>query len=506
MVRTAATVAVLAILAIASVAAYETYLANPGSPCKAIRGGGILRSQLSGTTFSGVIEYKLPGQNRWPNAVTTASDGSVWFAEQEVPGVAHFYPGNGTLVEYAWPGFGSPKPPDCVPNINVSGIAIWNGRVWAADEFDNRTFGLRPGDGSVVSVTSSASAPYPYWLAAGPDGNLWFTSSNMAGQPTRLGKILPDMTLNAVNLVGLGNDQPFQLDFVNSTFALLSTLNEAVNSTTHVCICTGHIYSFDPGSAGSTVTPARIGGGYRLTLPTGVTYSNGSVWVAQHGGSSVARYDLSKGTWTSYPTSVVPWTDVTLPLVVGASGSRVWFNEHYANRIALLNPISSTLTEFSESDPLPTSYQGIQNDLSIAPSQNGLWFTSLSGNYVGFVNANYQPGFSVQLRYPGCNTCLPTVYFQQQSQFGVQVTGTWSKPLSVSVSDSENYTSIPHLISLRPNATSIGPGSGPVTIFVNIHPVSRSGSSTLPPGHYTVALTVSDGLVSETVYLFINVL
>jgi len=51
--------------------------------------------------FGAVTKYLLP-QNRSPNAITVAPDGSVWFAELGVPGVAHLYQ-NGTLVEYRWP-------------------------------------------------------------------------------------------------------------------------------------------------------------------------------------------------------------------------------------------------------------------------------------------------------------------------------------------------------------------------------------------------------------------
>ena len=491
-----AVVAVVVLIAVSSFAIYEVYYATPSAPCQTIEGGGVLRTQLGGTTFGAVTEYALPGPNRWANAIANGTDGSIWLAEQEVPGVAHFFPANRTLVEYSWPGYPAPKPPDCVPTLNVSGMAVWNGRVWAADEFDNRTVGLDPGDRSVVSVDSTGRAPFPYWLTVGPDGDLWFTSNNFAGQPARLGRILPNMTLEVVDLIGLGNDQPLQLDFVNSTFALLSTLNQASNSTTHACQCTGHIYSFDPSDVGTAVTPSLVGGGYTLRLPTSLAYSNGSVWVTQHASSSLARYDFATGSWTQFPTSIVSWIGTTLPYVIQEEGGALWFNEHYANKIALLNPEQGTLTEFSESNPPIDDPTQIQNDLSIVASPQGLWFTSMTGNYLGFVSSSYDPGFSLLTSGNSTAKVVPGGIIS----FNVGVSGVWTRPMNVNVSDSEDFESVPHAITITPSVAAIPQG---VTSF-NLG-VSVSVGSEVSPGEYTLAVTVTNGNVQQTAYLFVLV-
>ncbi len=496
-------VAVLAVLAVSSFTVYEggyaahqTQTTQSAASCRFIGGGKTLRSQLNATTVGGLTEYGLPGPDRWPNAVTNASDGSIWFAEQELPGVGHFFPGNGTLVEYAWPGFSAARPPDCVPTVSVSGMAVWDGKVWAADEYDNLTVGLNPTDGSVTLVNSTKDAPFPYWLAVGPGGDLWFTSNNFAGQPSRLGRVFPNMTYQAVDLVGLGDFQPIQIDFVNSSFALLAALDQGTNSTTHGCICTGRIYSFDPSPEASNVVPALIGEGYKLVLPTSVTYLNGSMWVSQHDASSVVRYDFATRAWTKYPTSTVPWIDVTLPYVIQAGGGVVWFNEHYANKIAMLNPRDGTLTELSEANPPISSPNDIQNDLSIAAVPGGLWFTSMSGNYLGFASSSYSPGFT--LMASGNDTAAMSQ--GEGATFALKVAGTWSGPMNVTVSDSENYQSIPRSFMIIPSVSVIQPGSSSFSLGVNV----TSGVST-PPGNYTIAVTVTDGDIQLTAYLFILV-
>ncbi|MDE1858501.1 MAG: hypothetical protein KGI26_05505 [Thaumarchaeota archaeon] len=471
---------------------YEAYYLPQQPACDPVVPGSISRTQVSSVTFGAVTEYKLPSQGRWPNAVTAAPDGSVWFAEEEIPGVGHLYPGNGTLVEYAWPGYATPKPPDCLYAASSSGIALWDGRVWAADEYGNAILGVNPGDGSTVRINTTAGALYPYWLAAGPDGNLWFTSDNTPGS---LGRIFPNLTLSVVRLNGIGTDEPIQLTFANSSLAFVAAINEAENATTKTCICSGHIYSFDPADASSAVTPSVVGGDYALQLPTSVSYSDGRVWVAQHGPSSVLGYDYASGQWTKYPTSTVPWS-TTLPLVIVANGSRVWFNEHYANKIAMLDGAQGTLTEVSESNPPASGPTGIQNDESIALGAGGLWFTSETANYVGFVSADYRPGFSVAVAGNGSVTMPPG----GSATVSLRVTGAWSSTLGVNASDSESYNSIPAKIHISPSASTVPPGSSPYALNVNL-----TLDQSTPQGRYVVAVTLTEGGVQQTAYIFVNV-
>ncbi len=491
--RALGAIVVIVIVTIASFAVYETYFAGGQTSCLSIPSGGV-RGQTSRTSFGAVTEYVISGPNRWPNAVTTAPDGSVWFAEQELPGVAHLFPNNGTLVEYEWPAYPRAKLPDCVPWVSSNGIAVWNGRVWATDEFGNGILGVDPVGGSVVTVNTTAKANFPYWLAVGPDGALWFTSSDT---PARLGRIQSNLSVSVTALEGLGPEQPLQLKFVNSTLAYISTVDESTNSTSHSCVCTGHVYSFDPSSVGATLTPNLVGGSHRLVLPTSVSYAAGSIWVAQHGGSSVVGYNLTSGVWRTFPTSLISWSGATLPLQVEGSGEKVWFNEHVANKIALLDPSRGILTEYSESDPPVSDEAGIQNDLSIAATATGLWFTSMSGNYIGVVDGTKEPGFSVSVEGTNHASAAPG----GNATFDLRVSGEWQTALSVNSSDSENAQSIPTNIGVFPTPASIPAGElRPVALRVNV----KLGSA-LAPGTYTVAVTVTGGGVQQTAYFFIDV-
>lgn len=453
--------------------------------CLPLGGTRVLRSQLEKSSFGGVSEYSLPGQARMPNGIAAASDGSVWFGEQTVPGIAHFFPGNGTLVEYPWPTAGWYTRESCGYRTGIWGVVIWNGQAWASDEEEGLLVGVNPGTGQSTVLNVSKTAPLPYTLASSPDGSLWFTS--LTTHPI-LGRVMPDLSVQVFGVQTLNEEIPIQVYFVNSSYAYFVGLNPQKPF--------GHLYSFDPANATGSILTHQIGGTFHVVEPTSVSASGPQVWVSQHGASSVVMYNLATGVWTTFPTSTINYTYTTLPYFVDAAGDSVWFNEHYANKIALLNSSSNTLTEYSESNPPAESPSKIQADLTIAKTGGGLWFTSMLGNYIGFVDSNYNPGFDLAaegdrsiILPPGGN-----------ASFSVMLNGSWTKTLKVAVSDSENESSIPSLLRISPSENAIAPGGGPVVLQVAV-----TSASSIQPGVYTVAVTVSDGLTSQNVYYFVAV-
>ncbi|HEY6283610.1 MAG TPA: hypothetical protein VIW22_06770, partial [Nitrososphaerales archaeon] len=317
-----------------------------------------------------------------------------------------------------------------------------------------------------------------------------------ANTPAKLGRISTDMTLTTVSLAGLGSDEPLQLGFVNSTLAFLSTINQSINSSTHSCVCNGHIYSFNPSLTSATITPLLVGDGFKLLLPISASYSSGSLWVTQHSASNVVRYDIGAKSWTTYPTSSVAWSPINPAYVIEATKGGVWFNEHYANKISLLNPGTGTLTEYSESNPPASNYTDIQNDLSIAATDGGLWFTSLSGNYLGFVSSGYDPGFHVSVS--GTNTAA--IAPGGHASFTLNVTGSWSGPMAVTTSDSEVGSSKLNLIQVIPGVSAIPVGGSPYSLGVKIVVDQK-----IHAGGYTIAVTLTNGGVQQTVYCFVIV-
>ncbi|MGP8069297.1 MAG: hypothetical protein ACLP5V_05360, partial [Candidatus Bathyarchaeia archaeon] len=123
--------------------------------------------KLPSAHFNGVTKFRLPADD-FPNGIAVASDGSVWFGEQNLPGIAHLFE-NGTMVEYAWP-------INYSPSITlIWGIAQWNGRVWASDALGAQIISLDPTTAIVYAIKLSNPNAFPYTITIGMDDALWFT-------------------------------------------------------------------------------------------------------------------------------------------------------------------------------------------------------------------------------------------------------------------------------------------------------------------------------------------
>jgi len=465
-----------------------TSTSTTSSSCAPTLGGASeLRSTLTPTNITAITEWQLPEPLRYANAVITAPDGSVWFGEQSVPGVAHFFPSNGTLVEYAWPNTVGEIQGSCPFKASIWGVALWKGMVWATDQDGNSIVGLNPVNGSFQILNLPQPNSSPYTLTVGPDGALWFTA--LTSTPF-IGRVSPSFAVSMYPVLQDNNEDPTDIQFVNSSFAYFTALNP------YKPVPSG-LYSFDPQDVAGGVSPTPIGGNVTLSDLTSVSATSTAVYVVQHATSNLWGYGLVSHNWTIYPTSTEDYTNVTLPYFVRTSGDTVWFNEHYGNKIAELDPAPvGTLTEFSEADPPVDNGSQIQNDLTIAAASGGLWFTSTTGNYIGFINASYKPSFRISVT--GSNSL--TLPQGGNAVAHLQVLGDWAKSLQVTVSDSEKFFSTPNRIAIQPNITSLSPGSGPVSMAVDL---DQTGY--LPPGIYTVAVTVSDGLILQTAYLFVTI-
>jgi hypothetical protein len=124
------------------------------------------------------------------------------------------------------------------------------------------------------------------------------------------------------------------------------------------------------------------------------------------------------------------------------------------------------------------------------------WFSSLSGNYIGFVDGSYAPSFDIG----AAGTNRASVSPGGSASFSLTVSGTWSSPLKVNVSDSESYSSIPDLIHITPSVSAIPAESSPFKLGVGI-----AVAQSLEPENCTVAVTVADAGVQQTAYLFLTV-
>jgi streptogramin lyase len=467
-------------------------LRTPQTPgCSSTLGGPLLKSQLSMKTFGAVTTITLPSPGRWPNALAVAQDGSVWFGEEAVPALAHLFPANGTVVEYAFPGAypaNSAQGYTCAQRTDVWGVALWDGRVWATDAAQNRLLGLSPKNDSFRVVPLSENGSLPFTLAPGPDGALWFTQVHSGEIGTLYAngtvaehRISVPERINSTATVDVPA-VPSQIVFSNSS--------------------TGYFVDASPLVVGSPVfafhvahfSVERVGAAnVSLSDPDSIALTGRGIWLAQHADSSLAYYDFASGNWSSYPTSSVDYIGTTLPYFVESNGSLIWFNEHFGNRMGALDAGGRSLTEYSLTDPPAGNVSQLANALTMSVAGRTAWFTESTSNAIGFVNASYVPTFSVST---GSDQSI-SIPRGGATTLRVGLTGTSSAPLSIRLVVASQPGGVqPAGLHASADRTSFASLQGDQTIIVSLRADALTTS-----GRYVLLVTATDGLVSRSVYI-----
>ena len=458
---------------LAASTAYVAFSSSSTATCGEMLGPAkVSHFDLPSVRFDGVTKFRLPG-DYFPNGVTVDPDGSVWFGEQNVPALGHLY-SNGTMIEYAWPINYAPS------TTSIWGVAVWHGRIWASDALGAQIVSLDPDTSMMTAVKLSNAGAFPYTITIGPDDALWFTE--LYGEA--LGRIDTQCRLTQYEIPVSYGGTPTQIEFQNSTYGYYSDAGNATNFH-------GRILSFNT----QQFTPQPIDGTFRPVAASSLTLTPGGLWVAQHASSNLAYYSLRTDTWSQYPTTPVDYVDTTLPYFVAANGSLVWFNEHYANRIGVIDTQPGLLTEYSLSNPPARSTFQIDNALTLAVGGGRVWFTELTANYVGYVDATYKPSFSVLTSRKSLE-----VKAGGNVSLNLVVDGISSKPLTLYFADTENFTAFPSKIGIVSNETEIPSLNGKLTLKTVI-----DTSSELAAGNYTLLISVGDRSTNQGVYVSLQV-
>jgi virginiamycin B lyase len=461
----------IVLLLVGSVAAVFVYLSI--NSCGETLGlASVSRFNLQGLHFDEVMKFRLPS-DRFPNGITAAPDGSAWFGEQDVPGLAHLY-ANGTMIEYAWPVSYSPS------TTAIWGVADWNGRIWASDALGGQIISLNPTTSTVTAIKLSNVGAFPYTITVGPDGALWFTE--LFG--SKLGRIDAQCNLTEYEVPKNFGGTPTQIEFQNTTLGYYADVGNATSAVSE-------ILSFDP----KQFVPQPIAGTFRPLAASSLALAPDGLWVAQHASSNLAYYNFQTHSWSLFPTTPVSYVETTLPYFVAGNGSLVWFNEHYANRIGVIDAARGLLTEYSLSNPPANKTTQIDNALTFALGGSRVWFTELTADYVGYIDTTKKPTFSLSSAEQRLS-----VHAGDNIRLSLTASGFSTGPLRIHFADSENYTSLPFMIDLQSNETEIPSLNGKDVINATISTDSRLG-----PGTYTLLIALSNGSINQGLYVWLQV-
>ena len=420
-------------------------------------------------------EYSVPTPASAPLAITVGPNGVVWFTESNASKLARFDPVAQSFAEYVVPGVG-----------DMWGVTLdHNGYVWltqysgkgsvspggsVAFGGTGRLVRFDPTRNNFTSIDVPTVGSFPMRLVADGQNKIWFTEllGNKIGVYDQSKNELTEYPVptNASGPADLTFDRNGALWFTE-TYA--RSLGEFFPQN----------QSFIEYPLGNT------GASQIVSSPIGIAVDNqANVWVADHGGNWIVKFNTLTHGIVKYPTHFPPQDVYPISLVNDLlidSNGRVWFTEHGGNSIGYLNTQGYSMIEF----PIPTGPMSTCLWLALAPNGD-VWFTEWSSNKIGVVHSSLPVPVSTTVSQsylrlsPGDET---TVSLLQRTSQDIVGNGTlrysWSSynPNDLSVSFSSQYPSL------------AGPAnnSAQAELFV---------STATPPGNYTLGLGIDTGRVS----------
>jgi streptogramin lyase len=246
--------------------------------------------------------FPLPALNSYPTSMTFGSDGSIWFVAFEGNGqlapigdtTPRFTAGFSAIGHMTQDGqfhlFALPS-----PGISVTSIAAGpDGNLWFTENVDeNGTTSQRIGRMTPAGAFSAFPVPdsfadgYLHQIIAGPDGNLWFSLEGADANYNALGAIGRMTPQGAISIAPLGKFAVPADMTVGPDHNLWFTTGFAVGRVTPA----GQARLFDPDPQASASNHVAMGG-----ITTG---PDGALWFAT-ANAEVGRVTTS-GAFSFYP-------------------------------------------------------------------------------------------------------------------------------------------------------------------------------------------------------------
>ncbi len=419
-----------------------------------------------------VTNYAINTSNSVPNAIIAGADNhTFWFTEFGAGKIGEFNTLTKTVIrEFA-------VSQDAMPAT----LALdRRGLIWFTDESQKSpsVWSLNTTSGKLQQYPTNLSPSDPIFVLVDPTSDyIWFTDyyGNYLGEITG-----PNATPLRYNLPS-SNSYPVEIAKENGTSYLW--LTEATGKIARFDMSTDQFLEYSP-----TVV---------LSFPVGIVVDKSSnVWVSEHGGSSVTEFIQSNSTWRKYPTSQAsapPGTGVAT-LAIDSTG-RLWFAEHYSNRIGRLDPSTGEMNEFQL--PIPGAY----SLLDTVDSQGNFWFTEAAANQIGMISGNATGLVDTKpVTLPsggvtsGSSTSV-TFTIKNENQ-----TSQVKFSLNVTSSFTANYYTTKSEVSLSTYSLTLGPGQNQNVTAV-LTPDFSLGS-----GLYTAGIVATHDNISSigTVFLQVN--
>lgn len=451
-----------------------------------------------------ITEYKIPTDCTQPQAIVTSPDGNVWFAQSNTGKLAKFNPLTESFTEYNnrfWP--------------RGDRSMIW-GLDYASDE-------------TLWFTDDTHKSIWKFDIQTKEYRKLPFTFSD-SSLPQRL-----QVDGSRIIVNDFTGNQIVYFDNINSpeelvTYSLPSNAPKAVNSDFTLDSQNNLWYTnwlLDKGGILAKINQTSFDLSiqnenqeiefflYELPLdlktPNGIVEDDlGNIWIADSSSSLFFKFDPISEDFTKYKTSNPPsltygnfsgqiTSPESQPYWFEKLTEKIVFNEQSANRIALFDPTSETLVEYSIPSRNP-HWGDCENQKNCGLSQvfdftvdgDKIWFTEWAENNIGYVDTGIPLPIDVRL---------------QSKEISIKSGESMNLNFVIS-SDSQNTLEI-SLITSNPDSgknLTVSPNSNEKTYSVNsgtplMIDIVISASETAITGEYKILLGAQTTQVSISKFL-----
>ncbi len=438
-----------------------------------------------------VKEYSLPA-GTLPNGILVDKSGVVWIAGSKINSLLKLDPDNGKISSYPIE--------DGSSQNNVTGsLMVWtmsqdnDGLIWFSQLGTGSIWRFDPSNGKFDSDRSVSAAPFQ--MKIDKFGNIWFTtlSGNTVGV---IQKIQTKNEQYKITEFNTGNDtQPAGLFLTNNDLWVTEISNQKIIK---------YRIMYDNGIVNNIKKILEIPSSDKTSLgsPTDLFILNDTIWLTEHGTSFITRYQTDSETLTRFPTSQNAYQVTTLPFWMREvnDGKGIWVNEHEGNKIAFFNTVNRTLTEYEIPSRPADSYLVYPLNIAIDPLDDSkLWFSEWNTDKVGMVNGEAPIPFEI-------SSDINKIILSNDSKQSVNLEISKSSLASYD----NNIVFLNVSSSMQPNA-----GFKNVDVKFSVNPVDLSKThqvqlllrnDSAPPGNYTLGISASDGKVTKTVFLDLEIL
>jgi streptogramin lyase len=312
-----------------------------------------------------ITEYPVEvGHSTNIDHIAVGADGTVWFADGYWPEgsfralIGRFDPSDGAVAEFD----------QGLNHFSVirDFVAGPDGNMWFADSGSANAaaaIGKITPSGQITEYASPVGGK-PWWIIVGPDESLWYTATRAVGRVTAAG------ALGAYELPGVLGELAAGPDG-NVWFTYGSGANAAI----------GRIERHSDGSA--TITLFQTGLDPH-SVPERIVAAGGYLWFTDLSGAEPALGRVSPdGQITEFREGLAADSNI-IDIAAGPDGN-VWFTDNGVGAIGRITP-AGQITEFTDEDINPFVYYRNEvgfplQHLVVGPDGN-MWFTIPAGRAV----------------------------------------------------------------------------------------------------------------------------